>query len=91
MVIVFRDNGLHQLEIDMDKDLFKNDSRSFALELVGNGLVSAESLLTAALNWMSTDEVREMLDANELSPRFDDEDDGQPDEAQEWADFDPDC
>ena len=75
----------------MDKDLFKNDSRSFALELVGNGLVSAESLLTAALNWMSTDEVREMLDANELSPRFDDEDDGQPDEAQEWADFDPDC
>ena len=57
-------------------------------------MIDPMMLLTAALNWMSHDEVREMLDANELSPRFDDEDeewDGQPDEAQEWHDFDPDC
>jgi hypothetical protein len=33
---------------------------------------------------ISVDEVREMLDAGE-------EYDGQPDEAQEWYDFDPDC
>ena len=27
-------------------------------------------MLKAALDWMSTDDVRAMLDANELSPRF---------------------
>lgn len=79
----------------MDRELFRRDPRSFALELVDNGF-SAQSLLEACLVYMSTDEVRDMLDSNELSPRFyDDEDedeyDGQPDEAQEWADFDPDC
>jgi len=80
----------------MDKELFRKDPRSFALELVENGLVNMEVLLRACLGYMSTDEVRDMLDANELSPRFEerddwDEDDRQPDEAQEWYDFDPDC
>ena len=82
----------------MDKELFQRDPRDFAIGLVDDGLVSPMMLLTAALNWMSHDEVREMLDANELSPRFtyddpedDEEWDGQPDEAQEWHDFDPDC
>jgi len=55
----------------MDKELFKRDPRSFALELVDDGVVDPMLMLTAALNWMSLDEVREMLDANELSPRFD--------------------
>jgi hypothetical protein len=41
------------------------------------------------MGFMSESEVEDMLDANELSERF--EDDGQPDEEQEWADFDPDC
>ena len=82
----------------MDKELFQRDPRDFALGLVDDGLIDPVMLLTAALNWMSHDEVREMLDANELSPRFtyddpeeDEEWDGQPDEAQEWHDFDPDC
>ena len=82
----------------MDKELFQRDPRDFALGLVDDGLIDPMMLLQAALNWMSHDEVREMLDANELSPRFtyddpeEDEDwDGQPDEAQEWHDFDPDC
>jgi len=78
----------------MDKELFQRDPRDFALGLVDEGMIDPMMLLQAALNWMSHDEVREMLDANELSPRFDDEDeewDGQPDEAQEWHDFDPDC
>ena len=78
----------------MDKELFQRDPRDFALGLVDDGMIDPMMLLQAALNWMSHDEVREMLDANELSPRFDDEDeewDGQPDEAQEWHDFDPDC
>jgi hypothetical protein len=58
----------------MDKDLFRKDPRDFAGGLVNNGLISAESLLTAALVYMSTDEVRDMLDSNELSPRFSEDD-----------------
>ena len=46
------------------------NSRDEALELVENGTVSAADMLTMALKYMSTDDVREMLDANELSPRF---------------------
>ena len=51
---------------------FDNDPRSYALELVEMGH-SAEHLLTCALKYMSHDDVRGMLDANELSPRFEEE------------------
>ena len=74
-----------------------SNSRDRALELVEMGMVSAEQMLTMALSYMSTDDVADMLDCNELSARFqedadeEDEYDGQPDEAQEWYDFDPDC
>jgi hypothetical protein len=62
--------------------------RDIALELVENGLVSAESMLTMALKYMSNDDVEDMLDTNELSERFfEDEDDGQPSWEQEWEDF----
>ena len=65
--------------------------RDIALELVDNGLVSAEELLTMALKYMSNVDVEDMLDCNELSERFiedeDDEDDGQPTWEQEWEDF----
>ena len=62
--------------------------RDIALELVENGIVTAEDLLTAALMYMSNDDVEDMLDTNELSARFfEDEDDGQPTWEQEWADF----
>jgi hypothetical protein len=54
----------------MDKEQFKRDPRDYALEMVNEGMVDPMLLLQAALNWMSHDEVREMLDANELSPRF---------------------
>ena len=71
------------------------NSRDAALALVEEGLVSAEDMLSMALSYMSTDDVADMLDCNELSERFqeeeEDEYDGQPDEAQEWYDFDPDC
>jgi len=63
----------------MNKDLFRCDPRDYALTLVEDGLVSDHDLLVAALKYMSHDDVRAMLDANELSPRFDhdstDEDD----------------
>ena len=71
------------------------NSRDEALELVENGIVSAENMLTMALKYMSTDDVADMLDCNELSARFMDddedeedyEDDGQPSWEQEWEDF----
>lgn len=46
------------------------DSRDAALALVDNGLVSAENLLMMTLKYMSTDDVADMLDCNELSERF---------------------
>jgi len=49
---------------------FKRDPRSYALELVDDGVIDPMMMLQAALSWMSHDEVRDMLDANELSPRF---------------------
>ena len=51
------------------------NARDKALELVENGMVTAEDMLTMALKYMSTDDVDDMLDANELSERFMDEDD----------------
>ena len=59
----------------MNKELFQRDPRDFALEMVENGLVSADHLLLCALNYMSHDDVRDMLDCNELSPRFSEDDD----------------
>ena len=47
-----------------------SNSRDTALELVEEGIVSAEDMLTMALKYMSTDDVEDMLDANELSERF---------------------
>jgi hypothetical protein len=68
------------------------DSRDKALALVEEGLVSAEDMLVMALKYMSTDDVEDMLDANELSERFqeedeEDEDDGQPDSYTEYQDL----
>ena len=57
----------------MDKEQFQSEPRDYALEMVEIGLVSADHLLLCALKYMSHDDVREMLDINELSPRFDEE------------------
>jgi hypothetical protein len=62
-------------------------ARDEALELVENGIVSAESMLTMCLKYMSTDDVEDMLDCNELSSRFMEDDEPDVDEAQEWEDF----
>jgi hypothetical protein len=65
------------------------NSRDAALALVEEGLVSAEQMLSMCLGYMSTDDVADMLDANELSERFleEDEDDGQPDSYTEYQDL----
>jgi hypothetical protein len=57
---------------EMNQKLFDTDPRCYALELLDNGVL-ADHLLLCALKYMSHDDVREMLDMNELSPRFDDE------------------
>ena len=65
------------------------NSRDAALALVEEGLVSAEEMLKMVLGYMSTDDVADMLDCNELSERFqeEDEDDGQPDSYTEYQDL----
>jgi hypothetical protein len=67
-------------------------ARARLYELLDQGAITAQQVVDMCMGFMSESEVEDMLDANELSERFEDEDyDGQPDEAQEWADFDPDC
>tara|TARA_S200000501_G_C20395521_1_gene556863 strand:- start:160 stop:402 length:243 start_codon:yes stop_codon:yes gene_type:complete len=56
------------------------NSRDKALELVEEGLVSADDMLTMALKYMSTDDVEDMLDCNELSDRFSEEEDEDEDD-----------
>jgi hypothetical protein len=58
--------------------------------MMDEGLISAEAVAEMALAYMSEDEVADMMRANDILDE-DDEYDGQPDEAQEWADFDPEC
>jgi len=46
------------------------DARDRALELVQDGFVSTEDMLTMCLKFMSNDDVAEMLELNELSESF---------------------
>jgi hypothetical protein len=48
------------------------DYRDEAIELVEDGMVDPMMMLTACLKWMSQDEVRDMLNANELLTRRED-------------------
>ena len=64
------------------------------LEMVDEGLIDKESLIQDLLGWLSEDEVKEFAERNDYIVDEDEEDDeydGQPDEAQEWYDFDPEC
>jgi hypothetical protein len=62
------------------------------LEMIDDGLIDRDLVITACLKYMSEDDVQDMMEANEfIDEQFEDEDDGQPDEAQEWESFDADC
>jgi hypothetical protein len=63
------------------------DHRSQAIELVDAGLVDAREMLLMALNYMSQDDVADMLDANELSPRFNEDEDDEEEEQDPMDDF----
>ena len=61
------------------------------LEMMDEGLVTAQAVAEMALAYMSEDEVADMMRANDILDEDEDEYDGQPDEAQEWESFDADC
>lgn len=68
------------------------------LDAIDQGLLSPQAVVEMAVSYMSEDEVHDMMRVNDLLYYLDAEDeeedsewDGQPDEAQEWYDFDPDC
>lgn len=75
-----------------DSSEFKKNPRSYALGLVEEGLIDSDTMLKAALGYMSFDDVRDMLDDNEMSPRCideeedEDEDDDEEDEDEEEED-----
>ena len=52
-----------------ESETFQTSPRDFALELVENG-VDKDKMILYCLKYMSHDDVRDMLDCNELSPRF---------------------
>jgi hypothetical protein len=49
---------------------FEEYPREYALQLVEEGTVTSHHVLCCALKYMSYDDVQDMLDSNELSPRF---------------------
>ena len=59
------------------------------LEMIDDGILDRDDVITACVKYMSEDEVKDMMQCNE----FVDPEDDEPDvsEQQEWADFDPDC
>ena len=61
------------------------------MDMMDNGEIDARAVADMALMWLSESSVAEMMLANDLVEEEEDEADGQPDEAQEWESFDPDC
>ena len=63
------------------------------MEMMDEGMITAETVVEMCLAYMSEDDVKDMCRANDILDEDDEDDewDGQPDEAQEWADIDPDC
>jgi hypothetical protein len=62
------------------------------LEMIEDGLLDRDNVIMACVKYMSESDVQDMMEANEMIAEEDeDEDDGQPTEQQEWADFDADC
>jgi len=69
---------------------------NYLLDLIDSGLLDARDVVTMAVKYMSEDEVADMMVINDILVEDDEEFgdcdfDGQPDESQEWADYDPDC
>jgi hypothetical protein len=64
------------------------NARDRALELVESGMVGPMTMLTMCLKYMSTADVEDMLDCNELSARFhEDADEDEEEELDPMDDF----
>ena len=61
------------------------------IEMMDEGLITAEAVAEMALCYMSEDDVADMMRSNDILEEDEDVYDGQPDEMQEWHDFDPEC
>ena len=65
------------------------------LSLVEDDMIDKDTLIRGLLGYLSESEVADFARKNDLITWLDredeEEDDRQPDEAQEWSDFDPDC
>jgi len=63
------------------------------LEMMDEGVITAQSVAEMALSYMSEDDVADMMRCNDILDEEDEDEewDGQPDEAQEWESFDADC
>jgi len=66
------------------------DATNRLIDMMDEGLISAQAVAEMALAYMSEDDVADMMRANDILDE-EEEDDGQPDEMQEWESFDPDC
>ena len=53
----------------------KQCPRDKLLEMIESGVVSADHAVLMCVKYMSSDDVEDMLDANELSDRFDEDED----------------
>ena len=60
------------------------------LEMIDDGLLDRETVILAMATYLSDNDVRDMMECNEMLEEEDeeDEDDGQPTEREEWASFD---
>jgi len=59
------------------------------IDMMDEGVISAQSVAEMALAYMSEDDVADMMRSNDILDE--EEDDGQPTEYDEWMSFDPDC
>ena len=64
------------------------------LSLVEDDMIDKDTLIRGLLGYLSESEVADFARKNDIITwldRDEDEDYQEPDEAQEWADYDPDC
>ena len=64
------------------------------LSLVEDDMIDKDTLIRDLLGYLSESEVADFARKNDIITwldRDEEEDDRQPDEAQEWYDYDPDC
>jgi hypothetical protein len=61
------------------------------LDMIDEGVIDRDLVITACLKYMSEDDVQDMMEANEFIEEQYEDDEPDVDEVTEWADFDADC